>query len=113
MTIGFGLLQGVFKLFRMAIQGKDKMGGIGFLYLEHVPILDFEDGQTGVPAIEDEIRFAAFDVRQVPGSVFAVRFGGGLQESVELTFPVCTELVNVVRDHDGHAAFSLERTLFA
>jgi len=40
------------------------------------------------------------------GQVFAVRFGGGLQESVELTFPVCTELVNIVRDHDGHTPFS-------
>jgi len=55
MTIGFGLLQGGFKLFRMAIQGNDKMGGIGFLYLEKGPILDFEDGQTGIFAIEDEI----------------------------------------------------------
>jgi len=26
MTIGFGLLQGVFKLLRMAIQGNDKSG---------------------------------------------------------------------------------------
>jgi len=89
------------------------MGGIGFLYLEKGPILDFEDGQTGVFAIDDEIRLTAVDIRQVPGHVFAVRFGSGLQKSVKLTFPVRTEFVNIVRDHNGHTAFSLERTLFA
>jgi hypothetical protein len=103
-SVGSGLLQGVFNLFRLAVQGKDKMVGIGFLDLIKRPILDFEDGQAGVFAKEDEIWLAAVDVGQVLGRVSAVWPGNGLQKSVELAFAVGGE-VGVVGDHGGHTAF--------
>lgn len=51
---------------------------------------------------EDEIRLSAVDIRQILGQVFAVRLGGVLQESVEMTFSICTEVFNIVGDHNSH-----------
>jgi hypothetical protein len=72
------------------------MLGVGFLYLIECPVFDFKDDESGVLAKEDEIRLSAVDIRQVLGQVFAIRFGGVLQESVEMMFSIWTEVFNIV-----------------
>ena len=75
------------------------MQGIGLEYLIECPVFNLEDDQALVFTEEDKIRLTSVDVRQLPGQIFAVGFGGIFQKSIEMTLAFSAEVLNIIRDH--------------
>ncbi len=103
-AVGFRLFQGAFPLFVAAVDGQCKILRVCFTDLLKCPVLDFENNEAVVFAEEDEIGFAVVDVRQVPDQVIAIRFGNGLQETIEPALAVSREVFNIRWNHYGHFA---------